>query len=338
MNQDDKELNDLLSNPGEVLFKTSKRAVYQDECAEEGLSRKGHGKLVQWTTTDDKIFVPSGNTKGNLIPGIYEIASAPHIGIYFHKIPVRTEGLLRFPQTNSEKVVKEIELFWSKESIFKDFGLAYKRGIILWGPAGGGKSCTVQLIMNDVIARKGIVLKFTEPTLFTEGVRILREIQPETPVVVLMEDIDSILEIFNESQVLNILDGVDEVQKAVFLATTNYPERLGPRIVNRPSRFDKRFKIDYPNAESRRMYLEHLVGKRDAKKLKVDYNKWVEDTDKFSLAHIKELFVAVVILGDNYKNSIETLKSMKEEISSYYDDKDGKMGFGHASSNMDYCN
>ena len=41
--------------------------------------------------------------------------------------------------------------------------------------------------------------------------------------------------------------------------------------------------------------------------LKIDIDKWVTDTEDFSLAHIKELFTAVIILGDDYNDSIETL-------------------------------
>jgi len=124
--------------------------------------------------------------------------------------------------------------------------------------------------------------------------RVLRQIQEDTPVVVIIEDIDSFLEIYNESEILNVLDGVNEVNKVVFLATTNYPEKLGARIVNRPSRFDKRFRIGYPSKTSRRMYFEHLIGEGDENKLKqkisdlnLDLDRWVEDTDEMSVAHLR---------------------------------------------------
>ena len=65
-----------------------------------------------------------------------------------------------------------------------------------------------------------------------------------------------------------------------------------------------------------------------SKSLDVDINKWVEDTDNFSLAHLKELFVAVIILGDKYDDAIDTLTNMREEnLSSDDDDTKPKMGF-----------
>lgn len=297
------------------------------ECCEDTES-KFSGALVQWTSGDGKTYFPAGETTKNLTPGVYEIGHCER-GIFFQRIPVKTEGLIRFPQTNMENVVEEIQTFWSKEDKFREYELTYKRGIILWGPPGSGKSCCVQLIIKDVIERGGVVLKFTQPPLFMQGMRDLREIQRETPIVVLMEDIDSILDHYSESSVLNILDGVDEVDKAVFLATTNYPERLGARIINRPSRFDKRFKIGHPNSESRRLYFEHIIGgKEKAEQLNVDIDQWVQDTKGFSIAHLKELFVAVCILGDKYEDAIETLETMKEQVMADKEFDSPHMGFG----------
>lgn len=298
---------------------------------------------IHWTSSDGRFFIPAAPTVKTLTPGVYEIDQNPKTGIYFEKIPVRSEGLLRFPDTNSDRVVSEIKKFWERENIFKEYGLTYKRGILLYGPAGSGKTSTVQLIIEDVVSRDGIVIKFSEPYIFIDGMRVLRQIQPNTPVVVIMEDIDSILESYSESEILNILDGVNEVSKVVFLATTNYPEKLGARIVNRPSRFDKRFRIGFPSAVSRRMYFEHLIGNGDPKRLedkiselKIDLDRWVADTDEMSIAHLKELFVQVVIIGDSYEESIKTLESMKEFLEEK--EHNGIMGFCPSEKTDDYYN
>ena len=190
-----------------------------------------------------------------------------------------------------------------------------------------GKSSTIQLICEDVINRKGVVFKFVSPGIFSDGVRVFREIQPNTPIVVLMEDIDSIIDSFNESEVLNILDGVDQISKVVYLATSNYPERLGQRLLNRPSRFDKRFKMGHPKRNSRKAYFDHLIDDDTKKEYQIDIEKWVEDTDNMSIAHLKELFIAVCILGNSYEESIETLKSMMEYNPRSDEDNIGKIGF-----------
>lgn len=274
----------------------------------EVINKKLITKSVQWATSNGVIFTPTSTTVDVLPPGYYEINMSPEIGLYFENVPIKLDNILNFPDAVTDKVVKEIQSFWEKEAIFKEFNLLHKRGIILWGPQGAGKTTTLQLISKDVISRDGIVLKFEHPGLFSSGVRKLREIQPITPIVVLMEDIDAIIRSYCESDVINVLDGVDKLDKIVFLATTNYPEKLGDRIMNRPSRFDKRHKVGFINAAARKMYFEFLIGD---KKVDINISRWVKDTENFSIAHLKELFVAVVILGDKYEDAIKTLQSMK---------------------------
>ena len=325
------ELNRLL-NAAKVKYKISKGSkncgrsprYYGEEEDEEA----NFGAKTQWTSSDNVRYFPAGKTQSKLEPGVYEIKSCAN-GIYFEKIPVKTEGLIAFPETNSEKVVNEIQNFWGKEKVFASQGLAYKRGIILWGPPGSGKSCTIQLVIADVTERrKGVVFKLnTDPSLFLEGIRIFREVQPNTPIVILMEDIDALIRTYDESEVLNILDGVDRVEKVVFLATTNYPEELGERIMNRPSRFDKRFKMPHPKPKSRRMYFEHLIARGTITIDKpIDLDAWVKDTEGMSIAHLKELFIAVCILGEEYEETIGTLRAMVEEHPTSTDD-DEKIGF-----------
>lgn len=332
---DNKELNQILKAAVTSAKPASPRRNrgYDDGWDEDDMAKSG---LTQWSTSDNKVFFPTSHTKPELTPGVYEVRMNPSQGLYFQKIPTKGESLLKFPDSNSDKVISEIEKFWAREDLFVHYGLAYKRGIILWGPPGTGKSCTIQLVCKDVIDRGGVVIKFGVPDLFKEGIRYFREIQSETPCVVLMEDIDSTLEMYNESEVLNILDGVDECTKTVFLATTNYPADLGERIMNRPSRFDKRFKIGFPTAEARKLYFEYLIQNNEkddesvpesVKDMKIDIKKWVKDTKGFSVSHLKELFIAVVILGDSYTEAVETLQTMMDVGSDVEKEESGGVGF-----------
>lgn len=339
MSSDDKELNEKLMAGGAVKTQPARRKSKKgsiakaarrkteskpamDEDEEDGVL----GNLCQWTTSDDSVYFPASVTREVLPPGAYEICVSPTSGIYFEKVSVKTTDLVKFPDSNSDKVINEIKLFWNSKAQFEKFKMPYKRGIFLWGPPGSGKSCTVQFVMADVIDRNGIVIRFNHPEMFLKGYRILREIQKDTPVVVIMEDIDSIVEDWSESSVLNILDGaVDSVENVVFLATTNYPEKLGARVINRPSRFDRRFKIGFPTAEARTIYFEHLFKEFDLAQID-NIAQWVTDTDGMSIAHLRELFVAIIILGYDYEEAVAILKTMDENISS---DQDGgrKVGF-----------
>ena len=281
----------------------------------------------QWSTTDSVNFYPAGQTAPKLEPGFWEPKFNPNRGYYFTKLGWKTDQLLRFPETNSEKVINEIQNFWDKEDLFRAHNLSYKRGIILYGPPGSGKSSTIKLVLQNVIDHNGIATKFGNPFVFLECMRVFRRIQPKTPVVALMEDIDAIIEEHGETEVLNILDGVESLDKIVYLATTNYPEQLGARIINRPSRFDRRFKMPHPGPESRRLYLNHLLKQETVKDNNIDLDEWVKATEGMSVAHLKELFVAVCILGDPYEEVIGVLKTMAEDKISSDDDKISNMGF-----------
>ena len=267
-------------------------------------------RITQWTTGDDITFFPAGEVRKTLPPGYYEIGSGM-MGIYFQKKSTKTEELIRFPDSNSDKIIEEIEKFWNMEHRFKESNIPYKRGILLYGKAGCGKSCTIRLAVENLTKnRKGMVFDWPGTGLFKEGYEILRTIHPNMPIIVLMEDLDAILRRSNESEVLNILDGMYNVSKVVFLSTTNYPEQLGSRIMNRPSRFDKRMEIGMPSLEAREMYL------RTKKLADEEVRRWSKDTDGFSIAHLKELYVANKILGDSYDSALRTLRKMKNSVNS----------------------
>ena len=266
---------------------------------------------VQWMTGDNKFFIPASEVVKKLPPGFYKIETDMAGTPFFIRQNPWKEKLIKFPETACDKVVAEIEKFWDKEAEFRDAKLAYKRGLLLYGPPGSGKSSAIKLAMRNIIKRGGLVLEFGYPGAFKKGLDMLREIQPETPVIVLMEDLDAILDRNNESDVLNIIDGAVPVDKCVFLATTNYMERLSSRITNRPSRFDKRFEIGMPNDETRRIYLSEICGEKLAGK---ELDKWVTDTAGLSIAHLKELVVSVNILDYKYPDAIAALKGLKQKV------------------------
>jgi hypothetical protein len=73
-------------------------------------------QYVQWGSSDGSIFLPASKTVKELPPGCYEIDYNSQMGLFFEKIPVKTEGLIKFPDTTSNKVIGEIQKFWGRNS------------------------------------------------------------------------------------------------------------------------------------------------------------------------------------------------------------------------------
>jgi len=80
----------------------------------------------------------------------------------------------------------------------------------------------------------------------------------------------------------------------VTLATTNHPERLDPAILDRPSRFDRKYPFDLPEQPERHAYivmwnktLKPTLRLSDEEAVKIS-----ELTEGFSFAYLKELFLS----------------------------------------------
>ena len=82
------------------------------------------------------------------------------------------------------------------------------------------------------------------------------------------------------------------------------------RIKNRPSRFDRKFLVDSICAESRRVFLEDLCQRvpEDLDLPKLDVRKVVKVTEGLTIAHVKEIFLSVVVLGISLDEAVSAAR------------------------------
>lgn len=261
----------------------------------------------QWSTnTSRRLFTPAADTVPTLVPGLYTAVVTNEGQVFFDRLPLHTADLIDLPDSSTGEIVRDIQKFWQLTEVFDKFGLVHRRGIMMHGPPGTGKSSTIRLVLRDVIAAGGIGLEFTSPDVYARAMRTFREIQPLTPVVVLMEDVEEVMRRW-ESKLLNILDGAEKIEHVVYLASTNVPEQLGDRLTNRPSRFDRRYLIDTPTPAARRVYLETI-----RKGVDIPVAEWVDKTDGLSIAHIKEIFISNVLFGKPFSEALAQVKGMSK--------------------------
>lgn len=281
--------------------------------------------LSQWAVCGPNSFKPVSTTFKELQSGVYSVSVNQYHGVLFERKNICVDDLLRFPDSVSDKILKEITTFWSKGKKFKEHGFLHRRGYLLHGPAGSGKTCLVHQIIADIIESGGLVFQCSShPNVFSDGLNLFRQVEPKRPVVCLFEDIDAIIDEYGEDDILTLLDGENQIDKVLNLATTNYPEKLDPRLVARPRRFDRVLKIGMPSAVVRKMYFSKKLKVSDA-----ELDKWVGATDGFSFAACAELVISVCCFEKPFDEAVKILSEMTnaKPNSHEYDTEKG-VGFG----------
>ena len=154
----------------------------------------------------------------------------------------------------------------------------------------------------------GIAVYGNNPELLKEGLKIIREVELDRPIIIIIEDIDKIMKRHYEEEMLAVLDGECQVENVVYVATTNYIEDLPPRVVNRPSRFDCVIKIDLPSDNIREQFLIHKNGTSKGP----NGEDLVALTKGFSISHIKELIIGVYCQQKPVMEVISKLRKMND--------------------------
>lgn len=253
------------------------------------------------------MFVPQAKmpTSKKLPAGIYRAGKTADGKIIFQPMSAMTDGLIDLPAHVSEKVLNEVNNFWSPEtrSRFDKYGMVYKRGMLLYGPPGTGKTVIVSKVMDQVVREGGLVFFDVDPHLLHECVGLIKEIQGDIRILAVYEEFDSRLN--RDSSFLSLLDGELQIENVVYLATTNYIDRIPDRVKNRPSRFATVIEIGVPDAATRAAFIR---GKIKDEWINVD--EWVKLTEGMSLDHLKDLIISVLCIGVDLHDAVSKLKTM----------------------------
>lgn len=221
------------------------------------------------------------------------------------------------------------EFFKDGGQFFKEYGVPYKRGILLYGAPGNGKTTLVKSITGSTNAPV-IYWQITEYTNSYTIQEVFGIVSRLAPAIMVIEDIDSMPE-FTRSVFLNTLDGTQSREGLFIIGTTNYPEKIDPALINRAGRFDRAYEIPSPNKELRKSYLEKL----DVKSIFTDsqLEHMAELSKGLSISQMNELYMSSALNwhyeGDsNYENSIRELqKQNKRTQQNDWVEQDTTIGF-----------
>ncbi len=215
----------------------------------------------------------------------------------FRDIKSATFDNLILPAALKDDIRADITSFFASRDVYARYRIPWKRGILFLGPPGNGKTHAVKALLNEVNCTCLYVKTFDLPHghFPQAGVAaVFEHARRSTPCIIVLEDLDSLVGDHNRSFFLNELDGFAANNGVIVLATTNHPERLDPAILDRPSRFDRKYHFDLPAQAERERYLRHWNTSL-ASELTLDEATVLDIADKsegFSFAYLRELFLS----------------------------------------------
>ena len=214
----------------------------------------------------------------------------------FKDISNHTRENLILAKDLKETIWRDFSQFFSSRELYEQHKIPWKRGVLFNGPPGNGKSHTVKALVNDLGVPCLYVksLKNSNSTEHSSIRAVFKRARDTTPCVLVFEDLDSHIHVGNRSFFLNEMDGFAANEGILTLATCNYPERLDPAILERPSRFDRKYQFDLPGPKERLGYLTWWSEQLE-KELKLDeaqLGRLAKATDGFSFAYLRELVLS----------------------------------------------
>ncbi|WP_436932416.1 CDC48 family AAA ATPase [Halosimplex halobium] len=190
----------------------------------------------------------------------------------FVEVPDVTWDQVGGLEDTKERLRETIQWPLDYPEVFEAMDMDAAKGVLMYGPPGTGKTLLAKAIANEAqsnfISIKGpeLLNKFVGES--EKGVReVFEKARANAPTVVFFDEIDSIAGERGGnttdsgvgervvSQLLTELDGLEELEDVVVIATTNRPDLIDSALL-RPGRLDRHVHVPVPDEEARRKIFE----------------------------------------------------------------------------------
>ncbi len=249
-----------------------------------------------------------------LYHGIYTIEKTQGgMTLMRHKIdtsikPILNDNLL-------PKLKKEIKCFMEMKEFYDAHSFDHKRGILLYGNPGNGKTTIIKQLLSKQKA-VSILCNITSEGQLDFLCDFLDDKKLDSLLkIIVLEDIDG-MDPYKRSLLLNMIDGVFNLSNTIFIATTNFPSKLDTALINRPSRIDSMYEIGAPNKKSRMQFLKLYFNDCTKEELV----EGVELTKDFKGCYFKEVYLiktfekcSLAKAVEKFQEKFELLKKLQKE-------------------------
>jgi hypothetical protein len=215
------------------------------------------------------------------------------INIQCHTLPAIQREELILPETLLQRIERHTLSFSRHAQRLRQAGRHLKRGILLHGRPGTGKTLTAMYLAAQMPGRTVLLLTGAGVKSIEAACRLARLLEPTT---VILEDVDLIGTERDNQQIganallfelLNQMDGLAEDVDILFVLTTNRPDVLEPALAARPGRVDQAIEVPLPDVDCRRRLF--ALYSRGLQVEVVDWRRIIERTAGVSGAFIREL-------------------------------------------------
>ncbi len=219
------------------------------------------------------------------------------------------------PLKASTDVLNDFNTFKESRALYERLKLVYKRGVMLFGPPGTGKTSSIIELINNIDLSNSVVLFINKelPYKFVKGFKNDTRLK-----IVVFEEFTDILKSCSYSEMLSFLDGENSLENTFIIASTNYPEKLPENIINRPGRFDKIYRIASLTENDINRYLQHFDLSIGSDMMSRLLGKTIAELKEIILIHFRDgltLYQALESINRNKELVANEFKDNKQDSS-----------------------
>mmetsp|Transcript_6487 Transcript_6487/g.20069 ORF Transcript_6487/g.20069 Transcript_6487/m.20069 type:complete len:397 (+) Transcript_6487:100-1290(+) len=204
-----------------------------------------------------------------------------------------------------QEIKEAVELPLTHKELYAQIGIDPPSGVLLYGPPGTGKTLLARAMAHNMTSNfLKVVASAIVDKYIGESARIIREMfgyaKEHQPCIIFMDEVDAIGgKRFSQGtsadreiqrtlmELLNQLDGFDDLGRVKIIMATNRPDTLDPALL-RPGRLDRKVEIPLPNEQSRVEILK-IHSDKITKHGDIDWEAIVKLTDSFNGADMRNI-------------------------------------------------